>query len=39
MRYRETADTGSGQSPVTQDYARIWPAADKVVYSTTPAKT
>jgi dihydrofolate reductase len=32
MRYWETADTGAG---VGGDFARIWQAADKVVYSTT----
>jgi dihydrofolate reductase len=31
--YWETPDTDS--SPVEQDYARIWQAADKIVYSTT----
>ena len=31
----ETAHTFADQRPVTQDFARIWQAADKVVYSTT----
>lgn len=35
MRYWETAHTLAGQSPVTLDFARIWQAADKIVYSTT----
>ena len=30
----ETAHTFADQSPVTQDFAEIWQAADKVVYST-----
>jgi dihydrofolate reductase len=34
MRYWETAPEPS-DSPVADDYARIWRAADKVVYSTT----
>ena len=33
MVYWETAP--AGQAPVSQDYAEIWRAADKVVYSTT----
>ena len=31
----ETAPTGDDQPPYTQDFARIWRAADKIVYSTT----
>jgi dihydrofolate reductase len=31
----ETMPTGADQSPVTRDFARIWRAADKIVYSTT----
>ena len=35
MRYWETAHTFPGQRPVSLDFARIWQAADKIVYSTT----
>ena len=35
MRYWETAHTLPGRRPVSVDYARIWQAADKIVYSTT----
>jgi hypothetical protein len=35
MRYWETAHTLDGQSPASLDFARIWQAADKIVYSTT----
>jgi dihydrofolate reductase len=35
MAVWETEDWLTGQSPEVQDYARIWRAADKVVYSTT----
>jgi dihydrofolate reductase len=35
MRYWETARTLPDQSPVSLDFARIWQAADKIVYSTT----
>ena len=35
MRYWETAHTLPGQPPVALDFAQIWQAADKVVYSTT----
>ena len=35
MRYWETAHTLAGQPPVGLDFARIWQAADKIVYSTT----
>jgi dihydrofolate reductase len=31
----ETAHTLAGQRPVMQDFARIWQAADKIVYSRT----
>ncbi|MCU1367761.1 MAG: hypothetical protein JWN39_3400 [Ilumatobacteraceae bacterium] len=30
----ETMDTGPDQAPVMRDYAQLWQAADKVVYST-----
>jgi dihydrofolate reductase len=33
MRFWETAPTGSGELSAEQDYARIWQAADKIVYS------
>jgi dihydrofolate reductase len=35
MRYWETAHTLAGQRPVSLEFARIWQATDKVVYSTT----
>ncbi len=35
MRYWETAPTGDDQPPYLADYARIWRATDKMVYSTT----
>src|SRR5215467_5881211 len=35
--YWETAHTVPGQPPVALDFARIWQAADKVVYSRTLA--
>jgi len=35
MRYWETAHTIAGQSPIELDFARIWQAADKIVYSAT----
>jgi dihydrofolate reductase len=35
MHYWETAHTLPGQSAVSLDFARIWQAADKIVYSTT----
>ena len=35
MVYWETAHTLAGQSPFVQDFARIWQAADKIVYSKT----
>jgi dihydrofolate reductase len=31
----ETMPTGADESPVTRDFAAIWRAADKIVYSTT----
>src|SRR4051794_6443096 len=31
----ETPETFADQSPVTQDFAEIWQAADKIVYSRT----
>ena len=34
MRYWETAPTGNGQAQFLADYATIWQAADKIVYST-----
>jgi dihydrofolate reductase len=35
MRYWETAHTLAGQPPLMLEFARIWRAADKIVYSTT----
>jgi len=35
MRFWETAPTGDDQPPFIADYAHIWQAADKIVYSTT----
>jgi dihydrofolate reductase len=35
MRYWETAPTSGDQPHVVRDFAQIWRAADKVVYSTT----
>src|SRR5207302_8162309 len=37
MRYWETAPTDTKEPPVTRDYAQIWQAADKIVYSRTLA--
>jgi dihydrofolate reductase len=34
MRFWETASTEDDESPAMRDYARIWQATDKVVYST-----
>ena len=31
----ETMPTGPDESPITRDYAELWRAADKIVYSTT----
>ena len=33
MRYWETAPTGDGEPSAEQAYAKIWQAADKIVYS------
>jgi dihydrofolate reductase len=35
MRYWETALISDDEPPVIRDYAEIWQAADKIVYSTT----
>jgi dihydrofolate reductase len=35
MRYWETADTVVDQPPAERDFAEIWQAADKIVYSRT----
>jgi dihydrofolate reductase len=35
MRAWETMDTGPDQPPAVQDFAKIWQAADKIVYSRT----
>jgi dihydrofolate reductase len=35
MRFWETADALADPSPVVRDFAGIWRAADKIVYSTT----
>jgi dihydrofolate reductase len=35
MVFWETADTLEGEGPVFQDFAELWQAADKVVYSKT----
>jgi dihydrofolate reductase len=35
MRYWETADSDSAASPGAADFARIWRAADKIVFSRT----
>jgi dihydrofolate reductase len=35
MRYWETAHTAADQPPVVQDFAKLWQAADKIVYSKT----
>ncbi len=37
MVYWETAPTGADQPPFIRDYADIWQAADKIVYSRTLA--
>jgi dihydrofolate reductase len=33
MRYWETAPTGNGEPSAEREYAQIWQAADKIVYS------
>jgi dihydrofolate reductase len=38
MRAWETMDTGADQRPVMRDFAQMWQAADKIVYSTTLEK-
>ena len=38
MAYWETADTVADQPPFIRDYAEIWQAADKIVYSRTLAE-
>jgi len=35
MAYWETADTAADQPPVIRDFAEIWQAADKIVFSRT----
>lgn len=35
MVYWETANEDAGRTPAVRDYARIWKAADKIVYSRT----
>ncbi len=35
MTFWETAHTFAGQRPVSQDFAQIWQAADKIVFSKT----
>jgi dihydrofolate reductase len=35
MRYWETVDAASGRPTVEQDYAQIWQATEKIVYSRT----
>ena len=37
MRFWETAPSAADEFPVVKDYAEIWRAADKIVYSTTLA--
>jgi dihydrofolate reductase len=37
MRYWETAPTSRDQPPVMRDYAELWQAAEKIVYSKTLA--
>jgi dihydrofolate reductase len=38
MAYWETADTAGDQPPFFRDYAKIWKAAEKIVYSRTLAE-
>jgi dihydrofolate reductase len=33
MRYWDTAPTGNGEQSAGQEYAKIWQAADKIIYS------
>ena len=33
MRYWETASTGNGEPSAGQEYAKMWQAADKIIYS------
>ena len=35
MAFWEDAGAGADQSPIMQDFAQVWQAADKIVYSTT----
>ena len=35
MRYWETAPASNGEASAEREYAKIWQAADKIVYSTT----
>jgi dihydrofolate reductase len=35
MRYWETAPAGTGEASAEHEYAKIWQAADKIIYSTT----
>jgi len=35
MRYWETAPAGNGEASAEREYAKIWQAADKIIYSTT----
>ena len=37
MRYWETAPASNGEASAEREYAKIWQAADKIVYSTTLA--
>ncbi|HXB49457.1 MAG TPA: dihydrofolate reductase family protein [Streptosporangiaceae bacterium] len=39
MRYWDTAHTVAGQPPASLDFAQIWQAADKIVYSATLQET
>jgi dihydrofolate reductase len=34
MRYWDTAPTGNGEPSAEQEYAQIWQAAEKIIYST-----
>jgi dihydrofolate reductase len=35
MRYWDTAPTGNGESSAEQEFAKVWQAADKIIYSRT----